>query len=216
MGKELLIKTNRQGKTIDSRDVAEMLGRHHGDFLKIIKGSGKNLGIIPVLEKGNLPISEYFIESNYKDISGKSKKCYECTIEGVRLILDKIRDTKRKETLYKWWEGNLTSKIKVPNTILDRIEFIFINKLNEALIPFSIKGIKQYVVLSYRIDYYIPELNVAIEYDENSHKHYLDKKDKIRQLEIEKELGCKFIRVSDKNSDEYNIGFVIKNILEVK
>ena len=38
--------------TIDSREVAEMMGRSHSDMMKMIQGSGKNLGIIPVLEKG--------------------------------------------------------------------------------------------------------------------------------------------------------------------
>lgn len=41
--------------TIDSREVAEMMGRSHSDMMKMIQGSGKNLGIIPVLEKGEFP-----------------------------------------------------------------------------------------------------------------------------------------------------------------
>ena len=34
-------------------------------------------------------------------------------------------------------------------------------------------------------------------------------------MKIEKELGCRFIRISDKNTDEYNIGYVIKEIFEL-
>lgn len=41
------------------------------------------------------------------------------------------------------------------------------------------------------------------------------KNQELRQKNIEKELGCRFIRVSDKNSDEYNIGYVIKNIFNL-
>ena len=37
----------------------------------------------------------------------------------------------------------------------------------------------------------------------------------VEVVNIEKELGCRFIRVSDKNSDEYNIGYVIKNIFNL-
>ena len=57
-----------------------------------------------------------------------------------------------------------------------------------------------------------PNLNIAIEYDENYHNTYTYEQHEGRQKEIEKELGCKFIRISDKNSDDYNIGFVLKEL----
>ena len=60
-----------------------------------------------------------------------------------------------------------------------------------------------------------PNLNIAIEYDENDHNAYTYEQHEGRQKEIEKELGCKFIRVTDKNSDEYSIGFVLKELLAV-
>lgn len=96
-----------------------------------------------------------------------------------------------------------------------RKEIEFINQLEEALEPFDIKGIRQFSILSYRIDYYIPSLKVAIEYDENAHKNYSYEAHEGRQQEIEKKLGCRFIRVSDKNTNSYNIGFVIKNIFNI-
>jgi very-short-patch-repair endonuclease len=96
-----------------------------------------------------------------------------------------------------------------------RKEIEFINQLEEALEPFNIKGIRQFSILSYRIDYYIPSLKVAIEYDENDHKNYSYEAHEGRQQEIEKKLGYRFIRVSDKNTNSYNIGFVIKNIFNI-
>lgn len=91
----------------------------------------------------------------------------------------------------------------------------FVSKLEKALTPFGIKGIKQYSVLGYRIDYYIENLNIAIEYDENGHDHYDYKSHELRQKLIEEKIGCRFIRVTDKESHEYNIGYVIKNILNL-
>lgn len=91
----------------------------------------------------------------------------------------------------------------------------FVSKLEKALTPFGIKGIKQYSVLGYRIDYYIENLNIAIEYDENGHDHYDYKSHELRQKLIEEEIGCRFIRVTDKESHEYNIGYVIKNIFNL-
>ena len=58
-------------------------------------------------------------------------------------------------------------------------------------------------------------MNIAIEYDENGHASYKYEEHKGRQKEIEKELGCKFIRVTDKESDEYNIGLVMKELFNI-
>lgn len=101
------------------------------------------------------------------------------------------------------------------NVVSTRKEIEFLDQLEESLKPFNIKGIRQYHILSYRIDYYIPSLNIAIEYDENDHKNYTYEQHEGRQKEIEKELNCKFIRVSDKNTNSYNIGLVIKDIFNL-
>ena len=86
--------TNDEVKTINSREVAEMLGKTHGDLLKDIQGSGKNLGIIPVLTEGNFHVVDYFIESTYKDEKGELRKCYECTKLGCEMLGNKIRGKK--------------------------------------------------------------------------------------------------------------------------
>lgn len=98
---------------------------------------------------------------------------------------------------------------------IKRKEIDFLNQLEDALKPFNIQGIRQYRILSYQIDYYIPSLNIAIEYDENEHKNYTYEAHEGRQQKIEKELGCKFIRVTDKKSNAYNIGLIIKQIFNL-
>lgn len=105
--------------------------------------------------------------------------------------------------------------------ISDRNEIKFLDKLEESLESFCIKGKRQYPVhnkekdTNYRIDYYIPSLNIAIEYDENGHTNYTYEQQEGRQKYIENKLDCKFIRVNDKKSDEYNIGFIIKEIFNM-
>lgn len=84
--------------------------------------------------------------------------------------------------------------------------------MGQSLEPFNIVGIRQYSVLEYKIDFYIPSLNIAIEFDENGHKHYSYAKHEGRQKRIEKKLGCRFIRVTDNKSNNYNVGLVIKEI----
>ena len=98
---------------------------------------------------------------------------------------------------------------------IKRKEIIFLDKLEESLKPFNIKGIRQYRILSYRIDYFIPSLNIAIEYDENNHNNYTYEAHEGREKEIKEILNCKFIRVTDYNTDEYNIGYIIKSIFNL-
>lgn len=89
---ELQVLNN--SKTLDSREVAEMLGKSHGDLLKDIQGSGKNLGIIPTLTKGKIPVVDYFIESSYKDAKGENRKCYLVTKMGCETLGNKLQGEK--------------------------------------------------------------------------------------------------------------------------
>ena len=89
---ELQVLNN--SKTLDSREVAEMLGKSHGDLLKDIQGSGKKLGIIPTLTKGNFPVVDYFIESSYKDAKGETRKCYLVTKMGCEMLGNKLQGEK--------------------------------------------------------------------------------------------------------------------------
>ena len=101
-------------------------------------------------------------------------------------------------------------------TLHSRKEIEFIDKLERALLAFNVTGKKQHNILNYKIDYYIPSLNVAIEYDENGHKDYTYEAHELRQELIQKELGCRFIRVTDNKDDYVNIGLVIKELFNIK
>ena len=95
--KDLTITTN-EGKemyVIDSREVAEMMGKTHGALLKDLQGSkdGKSIGIIPTLEKSNFDLSNYFVESSYK-AGTKEYKCYLCTKLGCELLGNKQQGEK--------------------------------------------------------------------------------------------------------------------------
>ena len=95
MMKELMVNQEEKVDVIDSREVAEMMGRSHADIMKMIQGSGKNLGIIPVLEKGNFPVSDYFIESTYKVANNnKTYGCYLVTKMGCEMLGNKLQGEK--------------------------------------------------------------------------------------------------------------------------
>lgn len=69
----------------------------------------------------------------------------------------------------------------------------------------------QYNVDGYKIDLYIPELNVAIEFDENAHSNRT-KEDKERQIYIEDKLACKFIRIKETEDYASAVNVILKTL----
>lgn len=78
---------------------------------------------------------------------------------------------------------------------------VFIPFMRDILSNYDVTLLEQYVVkkdtFQYYVDLYIPEKNLAIEYDEEYHSAQKEK-DEERQTYIEKELGCDFVRIDDK------------------
>lgn len=94
MSKELqTLNTNKN--TLDSREVAEMMGKEHSYVLREIDGSkdGKTVGIIPTLEKANFALSNYFILSSYKS-GTREYKCYLVTKMGCEMLGNKLQGEK--------------------------------------------------------------------------------------------------------------------------
>lgn len=70
----------------------------------------------------------------------------------------------------------------------------------------------QYKVDKYYIDLYLKKINIAIECDENNHKHFKKDDEHTREEIIKKILNCKIIRYNP-DDDNFNINHVIKNIV---
>ena len=89
-------ETKETIKTIPSYEVAGMMEKKHFEVLRMIEGyeKPKVIGIIPVLANSRITVSDYFIESAYKDASGKSNKCYECTKLGCDMLANKMTGEK--------------------------------------------------------------------------------------------------------------------------
>lgn len=74
----------------------------------------------------------------------------------------------------------------------------FSNQIKKAFQHYEI--CEQYPCLNYRIDFYLPRYKLAIEFDENHHQLAINKhKDFQRQVLIENELKCRFLRVNHKD-----------------
>lgn len=130
---------SNQVKTIDSREVAEMLGKRHDLLLREIEGSkdGKTVGIIPTLLTANFAVSDYFIESDYKDASGKSNKCYLITKMGCEMLGNKqqgekgILFTAKYVKRFNEMENHIksTSQVQVAPQLKDKNDAVKLKRL---------------------------------------------------------------------------------------
>lgn len=201
--------------TISTLEIANMVRKKHYKILERIHGTkdNKTIGLLEIIKQQNLDTKKYFIESSYKDKKNQSRICYDCTLDGVKMYIDYTRNYRDKESLLYWYNSNSNTNQNI--ILCDRKEKYFIDELVEVLNVMNIKYIRQFKILKYYVDLFIPDFNLAIEYDEADHKYYTYENQELRQRNIEKEIGCRFIRLSDFNSNLHNIGIIMNEICNV-
>ena len=78
-------------QTLDSREVAEMVGKAHNDLLKDIRRYCEQLG------QGKISQSDFFTESTYQNSQNKTMPCYDITKKGCEFIAHKLTGIKGTE-----------------------------------------------------------------------------------------------------------------------
>ena len=152
---------------------------------------------------------DYFSEM-LKSTGGRPKTQYEFTLDAAKKIA-LVEQSKNGMILYRYLcQLDNVEVLYEPRT---RKELLFEMVLNEILEGIT-KVIPQYPILNYRIDFYLPEINLAIEYDgkEHSTRRAHDNK---RQKEIESEIKfIKFIRV-DEGNENVGINLILKYLFHI-
>ena len=54
--------------------------------------------------------------------------------------------------------------------------------------------VRQYPILTYRVDLYFPDYNICVECDENGHKDRDPNQELQRHLDITKKINCRWYR----------------------
>ena len=83
-------------KYLDSREVAEMVGKQHNDLLKDIRR------YVQQLSEGKISHTDFFTESQYTDKSNRQKPCYLVTKKGCEFIAHKLTGVKGTEFTAKY------------------------------------------------------------------------------------------------------------------
>lgn len=75
-------------ETVDSRQVAEAVGKNHYDLLRDVRK------YCDYLNESKIAVVDFFIESTYADIKGEERPCYLCTRKGCEMIANKLMGQK--------------------------------------------------------------------------------------------------------------------------
>ena len=86
-------------QTLDSREVAKMIGKEHKAVMRDIRRYIKQINecnITPVTEY-SIESNDFFEESTYCDAKGEVRPCYKITHKGCEFIANKLTGTKGTE-----------------------------------------------------------------------------------------------------------------------
>lgn len=133
----------------------------------------------------------------------------------IGISIPKSEETKRKMRISTLKYLKEFKEFKTPR--IGKNEILFIDII-ESILKRSLK--RQYKCIGYFIDAYDEDNKIAYEIDELKHNIESNKlKDMKRQKNIEKELGCKFVRINDtytykiKKKDDKLVNFINDELL---
>ena len=212
---KIYIREYNRKKVITAWDIATIHNKEPRHINVILKYNIKNFN------KGNdyFKINKKEFLETFKDfknmIPNNIKYINLFTATGYLKIVKSFQirhDYEKLKKIYKLLNGKENINMytsNIPN------ELYFKESLFEAFKSLNIKVIHQFQIDIYRVDFYIPEYNVVIEYDEEYHKstYY---RDILRENKIKEKINCSFIRCNAKDKDIKNIMKILNHIFMFK
>ena len=135
--------------TIDSREVAKMIGKKHAHLMRDIHRYISDIKPDPKLDS-----AQFFIESNYKDANGQFRPCYLLTKMGCEFVANKM--TGKKGTLFTAQYVNLFNDYE--KRIVTRPQFQIPQNMAEAL-QLAADQAKKLMEQQPKVDYYDTQMH---------------------------------------------------------
>ncbi|MGE7694695.1 Rha family transcriptional regulator [Lysinibacillus sp. NPDC094177] len=116
---DMQVINHNEQLVIDSRDVAEMVGKQHKHLMRDIKGYAE------VLTESKFGLSDFFIENTYQDTTGRTLPCYLLTKKGCDMVANKMTGAKgvlftaTYVTRFEEMEEQLKSQAQVASYMID-------------------------------------------------------------------------------------------------
>lgn len=82
------LTATQNNQTLDSREVAEMVGKEHSNLMKDIRR------YIAQSNEVKIDLVEFFQETSYQDGKGETRPCFEVTRKGCEFIANKLTGVK--------------------------------------------------------------------------------------------------------------------------
>lgn len=190
--------------SISSKEVAERFGKVHRNVIRDIKKLINHDG----------SSSSLFTESTYVTEQNKTLMCFDMSFGGFSLLTDTQGYCRGRNASVK---SEIINEFGEPCVVLsdsrERSEDLFHDMLAKATNGVNI--IRQYRIAGYRVDFYMPDFCLFIEYDEEHHLSRTNKRmDDARWAAIREHVryhfddGIALIRV-DKGDELAGIGAII-------
>ncbi|ETA73245.1 Rha family transcriptional regulator [Ligilactobacillus equi] len=107
-------KSLSSSMVLDSREVAEMIGKRHSDLIRDID---RYINVVD--QNAKLRSDNFFVESSYQSGTGKNYKCYLLTKQGCEMVANKLTGEKginfTAEYVSRFNEMEQQSKLGTPN-----------------------------------------------------------------------------------------------------
>lgn len=127
---------NQIEQTLDSREVAEMVGKEHKELLRDIRRYCVQLG------QSKIAQSDFFTENTYQNNQKKTQPCYSVTKKGCEFIAHKLTGQKGTEFTAKYINRfhDMEEQIHKPKSALEMLQL-----QSQALLEVNEKvdGVKQ-------------------------------------------------------------------------
>lgn len=177
------------------KDVADILGYYNSRdaLIKHVDSEDKMITQISDLQEKSLDHM-------------KGSKITIINRRGVSSLIFKSEKLSMDKKIY------LAGIFDIPVSYFSRKEIEFKDELVDFFKSMGLSIESQYGVGRYRVDFYIPYFNLVIEYDEKEHRLYDPNLEKKREEFILNKLNCKMLRLSDRNSNAYNLGLITKEL----
>ena len=114
-------------QTLDSREVAEMIGKEHNKLMRDIRNYIAQLG------ESKIGHTDFFTESTYKSSQNKEMPCYQVTKKGCEFIAHKLTGIKGTEFTAKYinrfhdMEDMISQRIPQKQNIDERLQVMKMN-----------------------------------------------------------------------------------------
>lgn len=101
---------NQLERTINSLEIAGMVGRDHSKVIRDMRG------LIDHLNEAKIGSVKYFIESTYKDAKGEERPCFDCTKKGCELYSTRMTGSKGTQFAVAYIErfNEMEKQLKAP------------------------------------------------------------------------------------------------------